>query len=184
MKEHWYLTELLNMSKLQIIIAPDNRLLKISKPVSEINKKIRVLLDDMLETMYESNGIGLAAPQVGVLNRMIVMDCSDKNNKREALKFINPEILEMSQNKSEFEEGCLSLPTQFAKVERPETIFLQYEDETGKKNKKKFSGIEAICLQHEIDHLNGKLFVDHISKLKRNRIIQKLKKYKKQINKT
>ena len=176
---------LLIMSSLQIIIAPDPRLLEISRPVSEINKKIKTLLDDMLETMYKSNGIGLAATQVGILSRLIVMDCSEKNNKKKPLKFINPEMLEISSDKSEFEEGCLSLPTQFAKVERPEVIFVQYKDENGKNNKKRFFGIEATCLQHEIDHLNGKLFIDHISKLKSNRILQKLQKYKKQrINKS
>ena len=168
------------MSSLQIIIAPDPRLLKISKPVSEINKKIKYLLDDMLEIMYKSNGIGLAAPQVGILSRLIVMDCSDKNNNKKPLKFINPEILNTSRETSEFEEGCLSLPTQFAKVERPEVVLVKYKDENGKNNKKKFYGLEATCLQHEIDHLNGKLFVDHISKLKRNRIFQKLLKHKKQ----
>jgi len=173
------------MSSLQIIIAPDPILLKTAKPVSEINQKIKSLLDDMLEIMYKSNGIGLAAPQVGILSRLIVMDCSDKNNKKSPLKFINPEILEISREMSEFEEGCLSLPAQFAKVERPEVVFVKYKDENGKNNKKKFYGIEATCLQHEIDHLNGKLFVDHISKLKRNRILQKLKKYKKKsINKS
>ena len=173
------------MSSLQIIIAPDPILLKTAKPVSEINQKIKSLLDDMLEIMYKSNGIGLAAPQVGILSRLIVMDCSDKNNKKSPLKFINPEILEISREMSEFEEGCLSLPAQFAKVERPEVVFVKYKDENGKNNKKKFYGLEATCLQHEIDHLNGKLFVDHISKLKRNRILQKLQKYKKQsINKS
>ena len=114
------------MSSLQIIIAPDPRLLKISKPVSEINKKIKYLLDDMLEIMYKSNGIGLAAPQVGILSRLIVMDCSDKNNNKKPLKFINPEILNTSRETSEFEEGCLSLPTQFAKVERPEVVLVKY----------------------------------------------------------
>ena len=173
------------MSSLQIIIAPDPRLLKMSKPVSEINQKIKSLLDDMLKIMYKSNGIGLAATQVGILSQLIVMDCSDKNNNKKPLKFINPEILETSRETSEFEEGCLSLPAQFAKVERPEVVFVKYKDENGKNNKKKFYGLEATCLQHEIDHLNGKLFVDHISKLKRNRILQKLLKYKKKrINKS
>lgn len=168
------------MSSLQIIIAPDPRLLEISNPITEINSKVKTLLDDMLETMYKSNGIGLAAPQVGILSRLIVMDCSEKGNKKKPFKFVNPEILETSSEKSVFEEGCLSLPTQFAKVERPKFVLVEYKDENGNKYKKKFYGLEATCLQHEIDHLNGKLFVDHISKLKRSRIIQKLQKYKKQ----
>ena len=167
------------MSDLNIIIAPDPRLLRVSKPVEEINNDIKKLLDDMLHTMYESNGIGLAAPQVGILKRLIVMDCSEKNTKKKPLKFINPEILRFSSERSEFEEGCLSLPTQYAKVERPSNINVEYKDENGKKILKNFSGIEATCLQHEIDHLDGKLFVDHLSKLKKNRIIKKLEKFKK-----
>ena len=167
------------MSKLNIIIAPDPRLLEISHPVKQINNEIKTLLSDMLETMYSSNGIGLAAPQIGILKRLIVMDCSDKNTKKQPLKIINPEILTFSPEKSEFVEGCLSLPTQFAKVERPSKVEVQYEDETGTQIRKKFDGIEATCLQHEIDHLNGKLFIDHISKLKKNRIIKKLEKIKK-----
>ena len=170
------------MSNLKIIIAPDPRLLEVSKPVKEVNNDIKNLLEDMLQVMYRSNGIGLAAPQVGILKRLIVMDCSDKNIKKEPLKFVNPEILNLSSDKSEFEEGCLSLPTQYAKVERPSNIEVKYEDENGIKHRKSFSGIEATCLQHEIDHLNGKLFVDHISKLKKNRIIKKLEKIKKTKN--
>ncbi|RPH07947.1 MAG: peptide deformylase [Alphaproteobacteria bacterium TMED93] len=170
------------MSNLKIIIAPDPRLLEVSKPVKEVNNDIKNLLEDMLQVMYRSNGIGLAAPQVGILKRLIVMDCSDKNTKKEPLKFVNPEILNLSSDKSEFEEGCLSLPTQYSKVERPSNIEVEYKDENGNKCRKSFSGIEATCLQHEIDHLNGKLFVDHISKLKKNRIIKKLEKIKKTKN--
>ena len=170
------------MSNLKIIIAPDPRLLEVSKHVKLINNEVKDLLKDMLEIMYKSNGIGLAAPQVGVLKRLVVMDCAEQGTKKKPLKFINPEILNLSSEKSEFEEGCLSLPTQYAKVERPSIIEVKYEDENGKKIKKKFSGIEATCLQHEIDHLDGKLFVDHISKLKKNRIIKKLEKIKKTKN--
>ena len=167
------------MTNLHIIVAPDPRLLKISKSITDIDQEIKVLLNDMLEVMYKSNGIGLAAPQVGILKRLIVMDCTDSENKRNSFKFINPKILELSNEMSQYEEGCLSLPRQFAKVERPKEIIVQYKDEDGEDNKKKFYGIEATCLQHEIDHLDGKLFVDHISKLKRSRILQKLKTYKK-----
>ena len=164
------------MSSLKIIVAPDPRLLKISKPVNNIDKNINILLEDMLETMYKNNGIGLAAPQIGVLKRLIVMDCSDKNTKAKPIKFINPEILNFSSELNEFEEGCLSLPTQYAKVERPKSIDVQYKDENGRMVKKLFSGIEATCLQHEIDHLDGKLMVDYISPIKRDRIKKKLLK--------
>tara|TARA_S200000501_G_scaffold367111_1_gene402971 strand:+ start:758 stop:1273 length:516 start_codon:yes stop_codon:yes gene_type:complete len=168
------------MSNLQIIIAPDPRLLKNCVPVIDIDKNVQTLLEEMLKTMYKSNGIGLAAPQVGVLKRLIVMDCSSNNKNTKPYKFINPEIVEFSSDKMQYEEGCLSLPTQFANVTRPNKIVVKYKNEYGELKEKNFDGLEAICLQHEIDHLNGKLFVDHISKLKRNRIINKLKKYKKQ----
>ena len=169
------------MTNLHIIVAPDPRLLRISKSITDIDQEIKVLLNDMLKVMYKSNGIGLAAPQVGILKRLIVMDCTDSENKRNSFKFINPKILELSNEVSQFEEGCLSLPRNYAMVERPREIIVQYKDENGKDYKKKFSGIEATCLQHEIDHLDGKLFIDHISKLKRSRILQKLKTYKKKI---
>ena len=107
------------MTNLKIIIAPDPRLLEVSKPVMEIDQDVKILLKDMLETMYNSNGIGLAAPQIGILKRLVVMDCSDQNTKKNPMKFVNPEILNFSSELSEFEEGCLSLPTQYAKVERP-----------------------------------------------------------------
>ena len=110
------------MSNLKIIIAPDEQTTKSFKASKRINREIKLLLEDMLETMYKSNGIGLAAPQVGILKRLVVMDCSDQNKKTRPLKFINPEILNLSSDKSEYEEGCLSLPTQFAKVERPSFI--------------------------------------------------------------
>ena len=164
------------MTNLKIIIAPDPRLLEVSKPVTVINNEVKNLLEDMLETMYKSNGIGLAAPQVGVLKRLVVMDCSDQNTKKKPIKFVNPEILNLSSEKSEFEEGCLSLPTQYSKVERPSNIEVKYEDENGKKIKKNFSGIEATCLQHEIDHLDGKLFVDYLSNLKQNRLKKRISK--------
>ena len=125
------------MSNLNIIIAPDQRLLEVSKPVKDINREVKLLLEDMLETMYKNNGIGLAAPQIGILKRLIVMDCSNQN-KKSPLKFVNPEILNTSSDKSEYEEGCLSLPTQFAKVERPSYIEVTYQDENGKKINKNF----------------------------------------------
>ena len=166
---------------MKIIIAPDIRLNQISKEINVIDKEIIRILDDMLVCMYENNGIGLAAPQVGILKRLIVVDCSENRDKKKPLKFINPEIIKLSEDKADFEEGCLSLPQQFAKVSRPASIQLRYKSTEGKICEKKFTGIEATCIQHEIDHLNGKLFVDHVSKLRKNIIIKKLIKLKKNI---
>ena len=166
---------------MQIIIAPDSRLNQISKKVEIIDDFITSTLSQMLECMYQNNGIGLAAPQVGILKRLIVIDCSDNKDIKKPLKFINPEITKLSKNISEFEEGCLSLPSQYAKVIRPSEITLKYKNIEGLICESKFSGLEATCIQHEIDHLDGKLFVDHISKLKKNIIIKKLKKLKKNI---
>ena len=166
---------------MKIIVAPDSRLNQISKKVEIINDFITSTLDQMLECMYQNNGIGLAAPQVGILKRLVVIDCSDNKDIKKPLKLINPEITKLSKNFSEFEEGCLSLPSQYAKVIRPSEITLKYSNIEGLIRENKFSGLEATCIQHEIDHLDGKLFVDHISKLKRNIIIKKLKKIKKKI---
>ncbi len=167
------------MNKLKIIVAPDTRLNQISENVISIDKDIKLTLDKMLECMYESSGIGLAAPQVGILKRLVVVDCSDEKNKKRPLKLINPEIVKVSNRLAEFEEGCLSLPTQFALVKRPEQVKINFIDEAGKACTNTFEGLEATCIQHEIDHLNGKLFVDHISKLKKSIILKKLQKYKK-----
>ena len=164
---------------MQIIVAPDSRLNQISKKVEIIDDSITSTLDQMLECMYQNNGIGLAAPQVGILKRLIVIDCSDNKDIKKPLKLINPEIIKLSKNISEFEEGCLSLPSQYAKVIRPSEITLKYKNTKGMICESEFSGLEATCIQHEIDHLDGKLFVDHISKLKKNIIIKKLKKLKK-----
>ena len=166
---------------MQIIVAPDSRLNQISKKVEIVDDFITSTLNQMLECMYQNNGIGLAAPQVGILKRLIVIDCSDNKDIKKPLKFINPEITKLSKNISEFEEGCLSLPSQYAKVIRPSEITLKYKNIEGLICESKFSGLEATCIQHEIDHLDGKLFVDHISKLKKNIIIKKLKKLKKKI---
>ena len=166
---------------MQIIIAPDSRLNQISKKVEIIDDSIASTLDQMLECMYQNNGIGLAAPQVGILKRLVVIDCSENKDIKKPLKLINPEIIKFSKNISEFEEGCLSLPSQYAKVIRPSEITLKYRNTEGLICESEFSGLEATCIQHEIDHLDGKLFVDHISKLKKNIIIKKLKKLKKKI---
>ena len=164
---------------MQIIVAPDSRLNQISKKVDIIDDLITSTLDQMLECMYQNNGIGLAAPQVGILKRLVVVDCSDSKDIKKPLKLINPEIIKLSKNVSEFEEGCLSLPSQYAKVSRPSEITLKYKNIEGLTCEREFIGLEATCIQHEIDHLDGKLFVDHISKLKKNIIIKKLKKFKK-----
>ncbi len=166
---------------MQIIVAPDSRLNQISKKVEIIDDSIISTLDQMLECMYQNNGIGLAAPQVGILKRLVVIDCSDNKDIKKPLKLINPEITKISKNISEFDEGCLSLPSQYAKVKRPSEIILKYKNIEGLICEVEFSGLEATCIQHEIDHLDGKLFVDHISKLKKNIIIKKLKKLKKKI---
>ncbi len=166
---------------MKIIVAPDTRLNQVSKEVKVIDNKIVSILKDMLECMYQNNGIGLAAPQVGILKRLIVIDCSDDRNKKNPLKLINPEIIDLSEEETEFEEGCLSLPKQYAKVIRPTKVKLKYKDVQGNLRSESFKGIEATCIQHEIDHLNGKLFVDHVSKLKKNLIIKKLIKLKKNI---
>ena len=164
---------------MQIIVAPDSRLNQISKIVEIIDDSIVSTLDQMLECMYQNNGIGLAAPQVGILKRLVVIDCSDNKDKKKPLKLINPEIIKLSKNVSEFEEGCLSLPSQYAKVTRPSEIILKYKNIEGFTCEREFIGLEATCIQHEIDHLDGKLFVDHISKLKKNIILKKLNKFKK-----
>ena len=168
---------------MDIIVAPDNRLNQVSKKVDIVDNKIISILEQMLECMYNNNGIGLAAPQVGILKRLVVVDCSDKSNIKKPLKLINPEIIKFSEKILEFEEGCLSLPTQYAKVKRPAEITVKFLNIEGVHCQERFSGIEATCIQHEVDHLNGKLFVDHVSKLKKNIIIKKLIKFKKINNK-
>ena len=164
---------------MKIIVAPDSRLNQVSKKVEVVDNEIISILNQMLECMYKNNGIGLAAPQVGILKRLVVVDCSDKNNDKKPLKLINPEIIQFSSEISEFEEGCLSLPTQYAKVKRPAEIIVKFQNIKGVLCEESFSGIEATCIQHEVDHLDGKLFVDHVSKLKKNIIIKKLLKLKK-----
>ena len=167
------------MTKLKIVIAPDQRLNTICSEVKRIEKGTLFFIENMVETMYESNGIGLAAPQVGIMDRILVMDCSYEENDRRLKKIINPEIIKYSDELSEHEEGCLSLPQQFAKIERPSIVKVRYLDVNGDKCEEEFEGLESTCLQHEIDHLNGKLFIDHISKLRKKLILKKLQKYKK-----
>ncbi|RUO66398.1 peptide deformylase [Pseudidiomarina planktonica] len=161
------------MSLLTILTYPDERLRTLAEPVAEVDDALRATIDDMFETMYESQGVGLAATQVDVHKRLFVADCSEDQN--EPLVFVNPEIIERD---GEFtnEEGCLSFPGVYAKVDRAGTVTVKALDKNGQEFTKTAEGLLAICIQHEIDHLNGKLFVDYLSKLKRDRIRKKLEK--------
>ena len=167
------------MAILPIIIAPDPRLKMICAAVEEVTSETVTLMDNMLETMYAAPGIGLAAPQIGIMQRIIVVDLCKEQNKREPLRLINPEIVWKSDDFFIYEEGCLSLPEQYAEVARPKEVGIRYLDEKGNQQELEAEDLLAVCLQHEIDHLNGILFVDHISSLKRNVIMRKLKKLKK-----
>lgn len=159
-----------------LIILPDPLLRQQSKPVETVDSEIQRLADDMLETMYDAPGIGLAAIQVGVARRMLVIDLSrdDEDNKPQV--FINPEIVKLSDDVSTYEEGCLSIPDYYAEVERPASLTVKYVDRDGKQQTVEADGLLATCLQHEIDHLNGVLFIDHISRLKRDMVIKKFTK--------
>lgn len=177
------------MAVLPLVIAPDPRLKKISEPVEKVDKKLQAFMKDMLETMYDNKGLGLAAVQVGLLKRVIVMDIAqgsvryDGSHNPDAepdpLFLINPEIIESSEDLFVFEEGCLSFPAQFAEVERPRKVVVKYLDFNGEEQKQVFENIAAVCVQHELDHLNGITFVDHLSKMKRDYVMKKLEKYKK-----
>ncbi len=162
----------------KIITEPNTVLRKISKPVNKVNQKERELMDDMLETMYSNNGIGLAAIQIGVPQRIIVMDLSKENEKKEPLYFVNPVIKNKNNKLATYEEGCLSVPGQFAEIERPSECDVEYLDYNGNKKSIHATGLLATCIQHEIDHCNGKLFIDYLSKLKKSLIIKKLSKQK------
>jgi peptide deformylase len=161
------------MALRDIIILPDKRLRSVSKPVAKISEEIRTLVADMFETMYEAPGIGLAAIQVGVPSRVVVMDLSKRDTTAEPKVFINPEITWSSEEKSPYEEGCLSIPEIHEDVERPARVKVKYLDLDGNSHQEDAEGLFATCIQHEVDHLNGVLFIDHISKLKRDRIIKK-----------
>ena len=159
-----------------IQFVPDPVLRKSALPVENITDKTLQLLDDMAETMYDAPGIGLAGPQVGELKRLIVMDCSRDDEKSELWQMINPEVIELSEDNTSLEEGCLSIPGHTAEVSRPDWIKLRFTDIKGKEQQIKAEGLLAACIQHEIDHLNGILFIDHISKLKRDIIWRKVLK--------
>ena len=165
------------MSIRPILHFPDERLRTLSQPVAEVDDEIRRLVDDMFETMYEAPGIGLAAPQVNVFKRVIVIDISEDKSKPQA--FINPELIE-ARGHEQMEEGCLSVPGIYENVERAEWIRVRALDRNGEPFAKEVDGLEAVCIQHEIDHLDGKLFVDYLSGLKRQRIRKKMEKQRRQ----
>ena len=164
----------------EILTAPDPRLREISKPVELVDDDIRELMDDMLETMYDAPGIGLAAIQVGVPLRVIVMDLADKDEEPDPRFFINPVISNPATETKPYDEGCLSVPAFYEEVDRPETCVVDYLDRDGTPQRLEAEGLLAVCIQHEMDHLNGVLFIDHLSRLKRDRILRKLKKEQRQ----
>ena len=167
------------MARLSILIAPHPALKSKAKPVAAVDDGIRQLVDDMLETMYAAPGIGLAANQVGVLQRVLVLDVARNDEKAAPQALINPEIVWQSDALSTYSEGCLSLPEQYAEVTRPSEAKVRYLDRDGRRQELHATGLLATCVQHEIDHLNGVLFVDHLSALKRNIILRKLAKAQK-----
>lgn len=159
-----------------LIILPDPILRQVSKPVEHVDSEISRLAEDMLETMYDAPGIGLAAIQIGVPRRMLVIDVSREDEDKKPMVFINPQVVASSDERSVYEEGCLSIPDYYAEVERPATVTVSYIDREGKQQTVEADGLLATCLQHEIDHLNGVLFIDHISRLKRDMVIKKFTK--------
>jgi peptide deformylase len=171
------------MAKRDIISIPDRRLRMRSAPVERIDDELRRLADDMLETMYDAPGIGLAAVQVGVPRRLFTADVvgrEDETRQPEPMVLINPKVLWTSDERATYEEGCLSIPDFYAEVERPAVVRVGYLDRDGKPQEVEANGVLAVCLQHEIDHLDGKLFIDHISKLKRDMVVKKFTKAAKQ----
>ena len=170
------------MAKKQILVIPDPLLRKVSEPVNSVDTEVKNLMDDMLETMYAAPGIGLAAVQIGVLKRIIVIDLSKDGEKKNPLFIVNPEITFKSNDLISYEEGCLSIPNQFAEVKRPSSCKLNFLDYNGKKKEINADGLLATCIQHEVDHLDGILFIDHLSKLKKDLILKKTKKQKKEID--
>ena len=167
------------MSIREIITVPDEILKKVSDPIEKVGVNEKKLIDDLFETMYNSNGIGLAAVQVGILKRILVVDVSNKDEKKQPLVLVNPVIKNLSDETSIYEEGCLSIPETFIEIERPKTCEVDYIDEKGKKKTLRCDGLLSTCVQHEINHLDGKLIIDHLSKLKKDFIIKKISKVKK-----
>ena len=167
------------MSVKNIITVPSEILKKISEPVEKIGSDEKKLINDLFETMYNSKGIGLAAVQVGILKRILVIDVSTKDEKKNPISFINPTIKKLSDETSIYEEGCLSIPETFIEIERPKICEVEYIDIDGKKRNLECDGLLSTCIQHEINHLDGKLIIDHLSKLKKDMIIKKISKSKK-----
>ena len=167
----------LQMALRPVLLIPDKRLKKVAMPVREIDKSIHALVDDMFETMYEAPGIGLAGPQIGVMSRIVVMDCArEEDEEPDPIAMINPEILWFSEELRVHEEGCLSIPEYFEDVERPDNIRIRYKDVDNKIVEREADGLLATCMQHEVDHLDGKLFIDYLSRLKREIITKKFTK--------
>ena len=169
------------MTVRKILTEPNPLLRQKSKPVEKVDDSIRRVMDDMLETMYDAPGIGLAAIQIGVPKRIIVLDISKDPEKKEPMYFINPEKIYTSKNQATYEEGCLSVPGQFAEIDRPDKCHIKYLDYNGDSKELKADGLLATCIQHEMDHLEGILFIDYLSKLKRSMITKKLSKQKKEL---
>ena len=169
------------MNSHKILIEPDPFLRKKCEPVETVDDHLRKLMNEMLETMYDAPGIGLAAIQIGILKKIIVIDISKDKDEKKPLFLVNPEIVFTSKKTSVYEEGCLSLPGQFAEIERPAECHIKYIDFDGKANELKAQGLLSTCIQHEVDHLNGILFIDYLSKLKKTMIIKKLLKQKKSL---
>ncbi|MBI1215602.1 MAG: peptide deformylase [Alphaproteobacteria bacterium] len=179
------------MSIMPIYIAPHSVLKKVAEPIEAVNDELKKLMDDMLETMYNAPGIGLAAPQVGVSKRLLVLDVEQprgpddedlplEKRRGKPICFVNPEVLWSSDEPNVYDEGCLSLPGQFAEIERPKKVRVKFVNYEGKQEEIEADGLLATCLQHEIDHLDGVLFVDHLSQIKRNMIMRRLKKWTKE----
>lgn len=166
--------------KRNILIHPDPRLKKLCDPVEDMSDALRALADDMLETMYDAPGIGLAAPQIGILQRVITLDCTAQDEDNSPLVMFNPEIIESSDETSSYEEGCLSIPDQYAEVVRPAEVTVRWMDVDGNEQQDTFADLWATCVQHEIDHLDGKLFIDYLKPLKRQMITRKMQKLKRE----
>ena len=167
------------MTLRKILIEPDPILRKKCEPVSIVDNKLRTLMNDMVQTMYNAPGIGLAAIQVGILKRVVVIDLTKEGEEKNPFYFVNPEIIKRAEIHTAYEEGCLSVPGQFAEINRPETCHIKYLDYYGQPKEIKAEGMLATCIQHEMDHLEGILFIDYLSKLKKSMIIKKLSKQKK-----
>ena len=168
--------------KRSILLHPDPRLKKVAAPVEDVTDALRTLGDEMLEAMYAAPGIGLAAPQVGVLDRLIVVDCVKvENEKPRPLVMFNPQVIAASDEMNTYEEGCLSIPEQFADVTRPKVVDVRWMDQNGEEQTETFDGLWATCVQHEIDHLEGKLFIDYLKPLKRQMITRKMVKLKREL---